>query len=241
MFDLKMLPENISRKIVGKTWICDDIGMSDSTILLFDEIVLKIEKTSRSAKNETILLGWLNGKLPVPKIIVAEEHDSYSFLLMSKLSGEMSCSDANLKNIESTAIALAKGLKMLWGVDVANCPLHWFEPDAFRAECKRIGKPGALVIAIYNNTPGGSSMTHSKCSTDVFFTNPTAREFPNPIFYTRESWVAYMTSHSNDPLPTDSHYAAHIDEVNAIFDRENADGLLRRDVVTKVYSEKVGV
>ena len=83
-------------------------------------------------------------------------------------------------------------------------------------------------------------MTHSKLSTDEFFVNPTVREFPNPIFYTRESWISYMTSHSKDPLPTDSSYAEHIDEVNAIFDRENVDGLLRRDVVTKVYSEKVG-
>jgi len=128
-------------------------------------------------------------------------------------------------------------------IDVITCAqaLHWFEPDAFRAECIRIGKPGAIVIAIYNNTPGGSSMTHSKSSTDVFFANPTVREFPNPIFYTRENWVAYMTSHSHDPLPTDSNYAEHIDKVSAIFDRENVDGLLRRDVITKVFSEKVGV
>ena len=128
-------------------------------------------------------------------------------------------------------------------IDAITCAqaLHWFESDAFRAECKRIGKPDTLVIAVYNNTPGGSSITHSKLSTDVFFTNPTVREFPNPIFYTRESWIAYMTSHSHDPLPTSPEYAAHIDEINAIFDRENVDGLLRRDVVTKVYSEKVGV
>lgn len=128
-------------------------------------------------------------------------------------------------------------------VDVITCAqaLHWFEPDAFRAECKRIGKPDALVIAIYNNTPGGSSISHSKLSTDVFFTNPTVREFPNPTFYSRESWIAYMTSHSKDPLPTDPEYTAHISEVNAIFDRENVDGFLRRDVITKVFSERVGV
>jgi hypothetical protein len=68
-------------------------------------------------------------------------------------------------------------------------------------------------------------------------TSPTVREFPNPQFYTRESWLTYMTSHSHDPLPADEGYAAHIAEMNAVFDRENADGLLRRDVVTAVYSE----
>lgn len=127
-------------------------------------------------------------------------------------------------------------------VDVITCAqaLHWFNPDAFRTECHRIGKPECLVVAIYNNTPGGSSIKHSKQSTDVFYTNPTIREFPNPMVYSREYWLAYMTSHSHDPLPSDSGYAAHIAEVNAIFDRENIDGLIRRDVVTMVYSERIG-
>ncbi|WP_425803353.1 methyltransferase domain-containing protein [Desulfitobacterium sp. Sab5] len=126
-------------------------------------------------------------------------------------------------------------------VDIITCAqaLHWFNPDSFRAECFRIGKPGCLVITVYNNTPGGSSITHSKQSTDAFYKSPTVREFPNPIFYMRESWLAYMTSHSRDPLPSDPGYAAHIDEMNAIFDRENVDGLLRRDVVTNVYSERL--
>ena len=124
-------------------------------------------------------------------------------------------------------------------VDVITCAqaLHWFDPDAFWSECRRIGNPNTLIIAIYNNTPGGSSVTHSKLSTDVFFTNPTVREFSNPIFYTRESWLAYMNSHSHDPLPTDPEYETHMNKMNAIFDSENVDGLLQRDVVTKIYSE----
>ena len=128
-----------------------------------------------------------------------------------------------------------------YSVDVITCAqaLHWFDPDAFRKECRRIGNPDALVIAIYNNTPGGSSVAHSKLSTDVFFKNPEVREFPNPMFYTRESWLQYMTSHSYDPLPSDPGYDAHITEMNAVFDLENVEGLLFRDVVTKVYSERI--
>ncbi|MDR3344798.1 MAG: class I SAM-dependent methyltransferase [Oscillospiraceae bacterium] len=124
-------------------------------------------------------------------------------------------------------------------VDVITCAqaLHWFDPYEFRAECRRIGKQGGLIIAVYNNTPGGSSIAHSKLSTDVFFKNPTVQEFSNPIYYTRKHWLTYMTSHSHDPLPTDSGYTAHIAEMNAVFDRESKDGLLLREVVTKVYSE----
>ena len=125
-------------------------------------------------------------------------------------------------------------------VDVVLCAqaLHWFNLNDFRAECHRICKSNGIVIAVYNNTPGGST-THSKLSTDIFFTNPIIQEFPNPMFYTRENWIAYMTSHSHDPLPSDAGYDVHIVEMNAIFDRENVDGLLRRDVITKVYSEKI--
>jgi ubiquinone/menaquinone biosynthesis C-methylase UbiE len=124
-------------------------------------------------------------------------------------------------------------------VDVVTCAqaLHWFDPDAFRAECRRIAQRHALVIAVYNNTPGGSSIAHSKRSTDVFFTAPIVREFPNPIYYTRERWLQYMTSHSHDPLPTDERYAAHIAGMNAVLEKEQVDGMLLRDVVTKVYSE----
>ncbi|MDR0287953.1 MAG: class I SAM-dependent methyltransferase [Clostridiales bacterium] len=127
-------------------------------------------------------------------------------------------------------------------VDVITCAqaLHWFDPDTFWAECRRIGKPGAVVIAIYNNTPGGSSVIHSKQSTDLFFKNPVVREFPNTMFYTRDSWLTYMSSHSTNPIPSDPGYAAHIAEMNAVFDRENVDGLLRRNVMTKVFSEIIG-
>lgn len=126
-------------------------------------------------------------------------------------------------------------------IDVITCAqsLHWFDHKAFRQECLRIGKENVLVIALYNETPGGSSIAHSKQSTDFFYDNPTIREFPNPIYYTRESWLQYMTSHSHDPLPGDDRYDGHITEMNAVFDNENIDGLLKRDVVTKVYSERL--
>jgi hypothetical protein len=71
----------------------------------------------------------------------------------------------------------------------------------------------------------------------MFFRNPTVREFPNPIFYTRENWLTFMLSHAGVPAPSDPGYAGYVNEMNAIFDRENINGLLRRDAVTKVYSE----
>jgi kanamycin kinase/aminoglycoside 3'-phosphotransferase-3 len=122
MFDLTKLPTNISRRISGLTWSFDKVGKSGSTILLFDEMVLKIEKISRSSENDIKLLVWLDGKLPVPKIFETETQDGYSFLLMSRLPGEMACSDNSLQSIEATVRALANGLKMLWQIDISDCP-----------------------------------------------------------------------------------------------------------------------
>ena len=175
--------------------------------------------------------------------------------LLAKRGYQMFAVEPNADMREQLNITLApfSNVKILKGtaeatnlpdhsVDVITCAqaLHWFDPNAFWDECRRISNLDSIVIVVYNNTPGGSSIAHSKLSTDVFFKNPTVREFANPIFYTREKWITYMTSHSNNPLPSDPNYAEHIAEMNAVFNRENVAGILRRDVVTKVYSEKIG-
>lgn len=116
--------------------------------------------------------------------------------------------------------------------------LHWFDLNAFRTECKRILKPNGIVIAIYNLTPSGEMVRISQQVTNAFFTNPTMNEFSNPMDYTRDKWLAYIASQDDNPLPSDPEYNAHIAEINAIFDRESKDGLLRLDRVTKVYSER---
>jgi len=126
-------------------------------------------------------------------------------------------------------------------VDAIVCAqaLHWFDPAAFREECIRIGGPGVLVIAVYSITTGGKGVTYSKESTKAFFKRPEVKEFPNPSFFSRESWLQYMASRSTDPLPTDEGYEAHIAEMNATFDRDSTDGILRQDAVAKVFSERI--
>jgi SAM-dependent methyltransferase len=156
---------------------------------------------------------------------------------MRKQLADTMATSPNVKIIDGTAEATTLPDH---SVDVITCAqsLHWFDPDSFRLECRRIGKDNVLVIAVYNDTPSNSDFHGTvKLSTDVFYTNPSVKEFPNPIFYTRESWLQFMHTHSHSPLPDDPQYAAYMDEANAIFDRENVDGLLKRDVVTKVYWE----
>ncbi len=124
MFDIDKLPKIISDKIAGLSWTCDTFGKSGSTVLIFDDMVLKIEKIYRSSENELAILRWIDCKLPVPRIIESAHQDGYSFILMSKMSGEMACSDNNLQNMEETIKALATALKMLWQVDITECPFR---------------------------------------------------------------------------------------------------------------------
>ena len=122
MFDISTVPDRIARHVKGRLWQHDDIGMSDSTILLFDDMVLKISAASRASANELTLLRWLEDKLPVPRVIEAAVRDGTSYVLMSRLAGEMAMSSESLLRMESTVIALAAGLKLLWNVDISQCP-----------------------------------------------------------------------------------------------------------------------
>ena len=122
MIKLKNLPVEIYGLIEDLPYQPDSIGESGSTVLLFENMALKIEKTSPQADNEYGVMSWLEGKLPVPKVIAFAKKNGYNYLLMSRLDGEMSCFDCNLKSLDDMVIALADGIKMLWSVDISDCP-----------------------------------------------------------------------------------------------------------------------
>lgn len=122
MLDVKNLPYQINEIVKDMPYKIDNIGRSDAVILIFDEMVLKIEKVSSKSDKEYSAISWLQGRLPVPEIMKFVQSEGYNYILMSRLSGEMSCSEKNLQDINKLVIALADGLKMLWNVDINNCP-----------------------------------------------------------------------------------------------------------------------
>ena len=58
------LPKTISEITSGREFVADRVGMSDSQVLIFEDMVLKIQKSSRETENEAAMLKWLLGKLP---------------------------------------------------------------------------------------------------------------------------------------------------------------------------------
>lgn len=116
-----ILPDKIKNLIGNENFSYDDVGMSDSTVIIFIDKVLKIQTVSEESEHEYEVMKWLQDKLPVPGILAYEKIDDKNYLLMTKVPGEMSCADQYMRNPEQLVNLLAEGLKMLWKVDISNC------------------------------------------------------------------------------------------------------------------------
>ena len=116
------MPLRIQAWVDNKPFTVDDIGRSGNQVLIFDDMVLKIEDSSETMAEQVKLMRWLEGKIPVPHVIAYEEEGGKSYLLMSRVGGKMSCDIDYLEHPQTLSEALASGLKMLWAVDISECP-----------------------------------------------------------------------------------------------------------------------
>ena len=62
------MPLKIRFLIDKKPFIVDDIGMSGNQVLVFEDMVLKIEDNSTSMAKQVQVMQWLEGKIPVPQV-----------------------------------------------------------------------------------------------------------------------------------------------------------------------------
>lgn len=116
------IPDNIRRFIDGKSYSFDDIGMSGSQIMIFADSVLKRVKYRKENEETVQMMRWLEGKIPIPRVICFERDFEYQYLLMSKVSGKMSCDEYYLEHPKELLGLLAEAMKMLWSVDISDCP-----------------------------------------------------------------------------------------------------------------------
>lgn len=105
------------------------IGCSDSKILFFNDSVLKIQTIGAEAERELEAMRWLKGRLPVPDVLYQEEKDGKSYLLISKVKGRMLCDPQILHNRNRLMKSCAAALRMLWSVDITDCPFRGDAPS----------------------------------------------------------------------------------------------------------------
>lgn len=167
------IPEKISHFITDENCTTDHIGMSESSVFIYEKQILKVQKYNEEAQNEYRMMQYLNNKLPVPEAYAYEICNETSYLLMSKCDGQMACSDAYMQNPALLCRLLANGLKKLWSIDISDCPsdqrlshklaqakyfvehnlvdLDNVEPDTFGENGFR--NPAALLEWLYENMP----------------------------------------------------------------------------------------
>ena len=108
-------PKRIKEIVNDKEYIENKVGMTDSKVYIFDDMVLKVEKKSQEVLNEINVMKKLENILPLPKLIQYEEQDDMSYILMTRIEGKMLAGDeTNEKLID----ILTCGFRMLWSVDI---------------------------------------------------------------------------------------------------------------------------
>lgn len=129
------LPGSIRQRISGKAFQTDDVGMSKAQIMVFDDCVLKIAPFQKKNDETVRVMRWLENKLPVPKVLCYECDAERQYLLMSRVPGKMACDAYFLERPRELAARLAEAIRMLWSVDVSDCPRSR-DPDAVLKEAR---------------------------------------------------------------------------------------------------------
>lgn len=123
IMDINKLPLSIQNHVMNHPYETDRVGESDSKVFLFDNMVLKIEKSCNHSNREYEALKWLDGRLSVPEIIAFEKSDGYNYLLMSRIKSKTMIDDITKCNPYKLVEAMADGIKQLWAIDINDCPL----------------------------------------------------------------------------------------------------------------------
>lgn len=133
---------------------------------------------------------------------------------------------------------------------------HWFDPDLFRRECRRILKPHGSVILVYNTRDETTGCTaaladiHRRyCPEFQGFSNgiseETCREFfggdcevfrtDNSQSYDRQGFIARALSSSYSLREGDREYAEYLARLHQLFDMFSRSGALVVPMHTVAY------
>lgn len=117
-----MLPAAIREKTAARRFTVNSTGKSGACVLCFEDMVLKVAPQGAEAERERDMLTYLAGRMPVPEILCAEQAEGWSYLLTSRIEGDMLCARKYLERPDHLAELLAEGLRLLWNEDVLSCP-----------------------------------------------------------------------------------------------------------------------
>ena len=150
MLDDLNIPQAIKELIGNQSYEIDDIGHSGSTVLTFENMVLKIEPHSSNIDEAVENMRWMGKRVPVPRVIHYEVVADMSYLLMSKVEGKMSCDPYYMEHPNEMVELLAEGLRMLWSADISGGRQEWSlegDLEKVRESLDREWETGRMVVA----------------------------------------------------------------------------------------------
>jgi kanamycin kinase/aminoglycoside 3'-phosphotransferase-3 len=77
--------------------------------------------------------------------------EGVDYLLMTRVTGKMSCDEEYMKNPRLLTRLLAKALQMLWKIDISACPIQWALKEKLEA-AKKCVEQG--LVDVENTEPG---------------------------------------------------------------------------------------
>lgn len=116
------LPACIARRVNALPYEENGVGMSGSTILCYENMVLKISADRADHERSYNTLSFLEGKLPAPRIIEAAVEGGMCYMLMTRIRGKMACAKEYMDNAPALMPLLANAIHMLWNVNTADFP-----------------------------------------------------------------------------------------------------------------------
>lgn len=150
------LPNIISNYIARKDFQTDSIGKSDARVYVFEDIVLKMQPISEESENELQMMRWLNGKISVPSIIEHICESGFSYLIMTKCTGQMSCAERYMKNPIEQAELIAGALHQVWNIPTEDCPCNWSIEKRLQQASKNVISGNVNVADAQPNTFGSN-------------------------------------------------------------------------------------
>lgn len=125
-------PAKIAALTAGKDFRLDRTGLSGSTVALFEDFVVKCEPVSEESENHLAMLRWLEGKIPCPAVLETVCENGFCWVVMTRITGDMACEAVWRSDPHRLVKVLASSMKLLWEVDVTDCPVDQGIPAKLR-------------------------------------------------------------------------------------------------------------